>query len=217
MHCLRLAGPGRFRDPIVQFVKPGRTRYYRDTSYQWGEKCSQRMVAAAVIEGQAAAILSSIQLRDDWQERITTLLATPEEIAGAEGRRREILARPERLKRLYVLGDLDESDYLAHSALLKARLPALRPRFLQEVSGAAEALSNLPRIWNAAMAQEKKELLGSAFEAVYVRDLRIEAVKPRPAFRCLFELQRRERRDSNPHLVNTLRVPRLRWAWSPQR
>ncbi len=85
-------------------------------------------------------------------------------------------------------------------------MAALDPPVAVDVSEAAGALLDFAHFWDHEPdPQERNKLLRVIFEQVWVRDRRIVAVMPRPAFVPYFQFgtlagggERRERRDSNP-------------------
>ena len=116
-------------------------RYYRDPSRQQGGDCDQRMVRADDAEAALGAFLGRLVLPANWQERVLEIL---QEQLGDKRDVTQERARIEkqliRLKRLYVLGDLTELEYLAERDRLQAQLVTLTPPAMPDLERAAELL-----------------------------------------------------------------------------
>jgi hypothetical protein len=62
--------------------------------------------------------------------------------AGEVARRAQLRGQLERLKDLYVLGDLPRDSYLQQKAIIEGELGALEPEVVTDVTAAAAALTN---------------------------------------------------------------------------
>ena len=74
-------------------------------------------------------------------------------------------------------------------AEIDAAIQAATPTETVSLSAAADLLSDLPRLWDAATLEERQRLIAPLIDRVYVDiDLRcIAAIDPTPAFRSLLE------------------------------
>jgi len=85
----------------------GDTRYYRDPARDQGRDCNQRQVRAEEAEEALGDFLAALTLPRDWQERVLAIIqgraSNPREVARERAR---LEGQPDRLKRLFVLGDL---------------------------------------------------------------------------------------------------------------
>jgi len=73
-----------------------------------------------------------------------------------------------RLKRLFVLGDLLETAYRTERDRLRAQLLALTPPVMPDLEWAAEILQDFGRIWEAATLKERRQIVHTLLEAVYL-------------------------------------------------
>ena len=120
-------------------------------------------------------------------------------------RRRQLSGQLERLKDLYVIGDLSKSDYEIKRNVLEGELEASHPRAVVDLTAAAAALTNFSLFWEREKSPgERNNLLRHIFESVSVNGDQLVAVTPREAFLPYFHFgadgvwEQRERRDSNP-------------------
>ena len=96
-----------------------------------------------------------------------------------------------RLGKAFVDGLFPDSEYHRQKSLLEMELESL---VVPEANAAEEAgrlLNDLPRLWKNANLDEKRRLLLSMLDAAYVdakEEKRIVAIRPKPAFRHIFEV-----------------------------
>lgn len=165
-------------------------RYYRDVSRQQGLSCAQGMIPAEDIEEQVGAWLRRVTLPGAWRARVLAILAERERARPrSTGESQEALtARLRRLRDAYVLGDYDRAEYLAERERLRERLAQAAARANGNgaaLTAAAALLDDFGSLWDRANLAERKRILGTVFEAVYVRGRDLVAVQPRGPFRDL--------------------------------
>ena len=89
------------------------------------------------------------------------------------------------------MGLYAEEDYASEKRLLEDRLGSLVVPGIDAAEEAGKLLQDLPRLWNGATLSERRMLLTTMLDAVYI-DLvdaqAIVAIKPKPAFRPLFDI-----------------------------
>ncbi len=96
-----------------------------------------------------------------------------------------------RLREVYLEGDLPRDQYGERKRSLEVQLASL---VIPDVDAAREAgklLEQLPALWEEADLSERRQLLTAMLEAVYVdtvEEQAIVALKPKPAFRALFQI-----------------------------
>jgi hypothetical protein len=105
----------------------------------------------------------------------------------------------ERLRDLYVMGDLSKSEYVLRRQALEDELSRTRPPFDPRLDKAEEVLADFGRIWTLEDEPAKgRRLLATLFDRVWQDGGTIVAVKPRKAFLRYFqaadELARRRER-----------------------
>ena len=179
---------GRLRGAFVS----GKS-YYRDIAREQGRACDQRMVHADLAEAALGGFLSRLVLPADWRAQILVLVKvrvkTADNMEAEQGRINTLL---ERLKRLFLLGDLGEREYVAERDRLRNQLAALVPPALPDLERAAALLRDFGKLWDAATPPERKQILQTLLAAVYLDVDRgpVVAVEPRAQFAALFAMMR---------------------------
>ncbi|MFC1961056.1 recombinase family protein, partial [Chloroflexota bacterium] len=107
-------------------VKHGLRRYYRDAGRERGMNCNQKRVIAEAIETQVEEVIASMTLPPAWQERSALLAQATPEVEQLEERRRMLEAKQQRLKKLYLRGDITEKQYEKQGQQLQRELQAVR-------------------------------------------------------------------------------------------
>lgn len=166
-------------------TKGGRVRYYRDTAWRKGDECSQRMVRAGVVEEQVVGRLLRLRLPEAWARRVAMLVEGGPEVERLERQRRIVNSRAERLKRLFLRGDIGEREYERRRRGIEAELGRLVPGELDlgQVEGWLEDLSV---VWEPAAPAQRRLLVHILVRSVHVRGEVVERVEPRGPFVELF-------------------------------
>ena len=100
----------------------------------------------------------------------------------------------QRLKRLgkaYVDGLYPDDDYRREKRALEEKLATLVVPGVDAAKEAGELLERLPSLWEEANLSERRKLLLSMLDAVYIDtadEKAVVAIRPKPAFRPLFEI-----------------------------
>ncbi len=167
-------------------------RYYRDPAYDQSRDCDQRLVGADAAEEALGAFLRRLTLPPDWRERV---LAMVQEQAGRPVHeirleQERIEGQLERLKRLFILGDIGEAEYRLERDRLKAQLDALDPPRMPDLTKAAELLGNFGQIWDAATPEERRQIARTLLAKAYLDADRgpVVAIEPKPEYEPLFRL-----------------------------
>ncbi len=114
-----------------------------------------------------------------------------DEVKRVERERKRVEERIRRLREVYLEGDLPRDHYTDRKRNLENQLASL---VIPDVDAAREAgklLQQLPTIWEEADLSERRKLLTAMLEAVYVdtvEERTIVALRPKPAFRALFQI-----------------------------
>ncbi len=97
-----------------------------------------------------------------------------------------------KLGQVYLDDDnMDHEDYRRSKMKLESQLVSLQVPGLDAVQEAGKLLEDLPKLWKRANLDERRRILMSMLEAVYVEckeEKQIVAIKPKPAFRPIFEM-----------------------------
>ena len=103
-------------------------------------------------------------------------------------RRRELVSQLERLRDLYVMGDLSKNEYVLRRQTLEEELSRTQPPFDPRLDKAEEVLADFAHIWALEDDSAKRgRLLSTLFDRVWQDGGTIVAVKPREAFLRYFQ------------------------------
>ena len=168
--------------------------YYREVSNWRGFTdcpCAGRGALMERVDAQVAAIFRQLELPEDWQTELQTLLEEDEDVETLNHRRARLIEERKRLKRMQVKGEFEEdlevySQEMARIARQLAELPA--PGDLEGLENAAQMLSQLSAVWDEATLIERRDLLRIALREVKVDvpQARLVTLEPYPIFVPLF-------------------------------
>jgi site-specific DNA recombinase len=172
-------------------------RYYRCyKAIQEPGGCTQIYGARADdLETAIEQLVLALKLPPDWRRQVNGYLNGGPDLEGIERQRQLLEARLERLKRLYLEGDIDEAEYDAERDKTRRDLARLVTPEAVSVEAAAALLENFGLVWEQATLIEKKKILYEIFQKIVVRDKAIVEVVPRPAFVPLFNQFGRKEND----------------------
>jgi site-specific DNA recombinase len=195
--CARCGGVMR-----GSYSSVSRQRYYRDPAKERGQTCDQRMVRAERAEEALGDFLGQLSLPDDWKAQVLDIIEG--KVGSAQQIEREqsrLQAQLERLKKLFVLGDITDVEYKAERDRLRAKLAALSPLNLPDLEEAGRILQNFGLIWDAATDKERQRILQILLNAVYLDSGErgpVVAVEPKADFGPLFEVVKIIRSETDP-------------------
>jgi site-specific DNA recombinase len=174
--------------------------------------CDQASLTSDRIDDQLAVVLGAfaIPVHDGATllEYVAERMAQP---TGAAAERARLDRKLERLKELYLDGDVDQLDFHRQRREVQAALAALPlddvvdPAALDVM---ATYLTDLATAWAQATAGERNNVMRDLFDAVWIEDRTVVAVTPRAEVVPYMEyaacqltggvFHLRKRRDSNP-------------------
>jgi len=129
-------------------------------------------------------------------DRVLAKLQLQEEASRIQKERQALEGRLRRLGRTFVDGLISEDDYQREKRALEERMTSLVSPDQDAAAQAGKLLEDLPELWKKATISEQRRLLLTMVDAVYVdarEEKRIVAMKPKPAFRPLFEIATMEK------------------------
>ena len=156
--------------------------------------------------------ISSFHIPDDYQQRI---LDAHRKLQSAykddvTNQKAALQKRLQRVKELYEWGHKSKEEYFADYKMIQTQLQSLTPAKDQAKSleRLALFLKDISLAWKQSDEQQRNRLAKQLFDIVWIKDKRVLAVTPRPAFKPFFDLQYdglsqgvmhvRPRGDSNP-------------------
>ena len=126
------------------------------------------------------------------------------EVERLEQERIQAEQRLKRLGKAYVDGLYSDDDYRREKRSLEEKLASLVVPGVDATKEAGKLLENLPTLWREANLPERRKVLMSMLEAVYVDTVEEKAIVgicPKPAFMPLFEIAT-TREGSDVFLIN---------------
>lgn len=149
-----------------------------------------RFVAPVSLRNDLGDVL--VRARDHVVVVHVPYLLEPAVEAKADVVRRRVrpaLAVPqlERLRDLYLLGDLTKPEYLLRRQAIEEQLQRAKPPANPNIDRARKLLEDFASFWEVETdPNERRKLTGNLFEHVSQKDGRVVAVKPHAAFASYF-------------------------------
>ena len=177
-------------------------RYMRctTTARRGRDACEQPMVPAELLEAQVAAYVGGMVLPDQYltavRQELQRRLAVPDS-GEAERLRREL----ERWKRLFVLGEIDETRLRRETAPLKRRLADLTRPSNFDLDAAVRRLREMGSMWSGSPRALQRDFVREVFARMEVRGPQIVAITPKEAYSPLFLLDRADRFNGDQGVV----------------
>jgi hypothetical protein len=177
----------------AQTYKSGR-RYYQEHRGSRGHAvcpASGGSISCEVADEQIGKIVEAIQLGPRWEEEVLSIIAVEDEMEKVKDRRQRVQERLRRLGRAYVDGVYDDDEYRRQKRTLELELESL---VLPEADAASEAgrlIERLPDLWAGATEEERRRLLVTMLDAVYVDtkdERRIVAIRAKAPFKAVFQV-----------------------------
>ena len=155
-------------------------------------------------DAQIGRIVGAIILPDAWMDRVLAKIHLTDEVGRIKGERVQVQGRLKRLGDVYLDDLKTRDDYLRERKILEAKLDSLVVPGVDAAKEAGKLLEDLPPLWEEANLAERRKLLLTMLDAVYVdtvEEKSIVAIRPKPAFRPLFEVAT-TREGSDVVLIN---------------
>ena len=122
-------------------------------------------------------------------DRVLARLHLADEVARIQQERQLAEQRLKRLGKAYVDGLYPDDDYRREKRALEENLATLVVPGVDAAIEAGKLLESLSTLWEEANLTERRKLLMSMLDAVYVdtvEEKAIVAIRPKPAFQHLF-------------------------------
>ena len=169
-------------------------RYYREHRGSRGSGYCvdrSRSLPCDLPDEQMGRIIESILLPKSYMDQVVAEIQLVDEVQRVERERKRMEERLRRLREVYLEGDLPRDQYSERKRSMETQIASL---IIPDVDAAKEAgrlLEDLPTLWEEADLGERRKLLTAMLEALYVdtvEERSIVALKPKPAFRALFQI-----------------------------
>lgn len=156
-------------------------RHYRDTAHEHSAQCSRRgLMDADKLERQVKQAIGEISLPREWRARITQLATATPERSRIDEERRLLSSQLERLRKLFVNGDLADEEYDRKREQINKQLEVLAAQEPSPTIPVRQMAKTLRYFLDHATPDESKRIFRALFRAVYVGEgiERIELRKP---------------------------------------
>ena len=143
------------------------------------------------IEGQAAEILLGLVIPADWRDRVLKrMLKESPDYAGLKKQHAFLQGQLDRLKKLFVMGDMTEKEYRKQRDEGQAQINALplpAQGRLIDLEQATDVVNNLQGMWDGATLKERETWFKLMLSRVHIYDGQIESIEPTPLLLALLE------------------------------
>ncbi len=141
-------------------------------------------IMADCIDKQVATVVHSLELQPHWKAKMARLAVASYDGPNPE----ELREKRRRLGKAYADGAFTDQEYKVRLAEIDGQIEQTSVITPPAIEDAVKLFDDIPMLWNEATTEERRTLVKSLVELVYV-DLEtkhVTAVKPTPAFRALF-------------------------------
>ena len=177
----------------AQTYNSGNTYYREHKGSRGAGACvnSSGSMRCHIPDDQMGQIIGAITLPESWMDRVLARIQLADEVAKVDRERKKLEQRLKRLGQVYLDELMDYEDYRRQKRQLEDRLSDLVIPGAEAAQQAGRLLESLPDLWEKAELPERRRILMTMLDAVYVEcreEKQIVAIKPKPAFRPLFEV-----------------------------
>ncbi|MGK5091403.1 recombinase family protein, partial [Deltaproteobacteria bacterium TL4] len=144
-----------------------------------------------ISDEQIGKLIEAIELSPMWLEEVLAIISVKDEVEKVKKRRQEVMEKQRRMAKAYIDGLFPEEEYRRQKRLLEMELESLVVPKANAAEEAGKLIMNLPKLWTESNLDERRRLLLSMLDAVYVdakEEKRIVAIKPKPPFRPVFQV-----------------------------
>ena len=150
-----------------------------------------RSMPCDVPDNQIGRIVQAIVLPEVWMDRVLARIHLADDVERVQHERVQTEQRLRPLGTAYVDGLYSHEDYHSEKRALDDKLATLVVPGVDAAMEAGKLMKNLPVLWEEADLTERRKLLMAMLDAVYVdtvEERSVVAIRPKPAFRPIFEI-----------------------------
>ncbi|GAB5490318.1 MAG: hypothetical protein Phog2KO_05330 [Phototrophicaceae bacterium] len=135
-------------------------------------------IKADYLENEVIKYLEEIVIPDDWHNRIMNNMAKNNDVKLDN--QNAMKQKLERLKTLFLLGDIAEEEYMIERDKINQFLKPMKPKVLDfdALSHVANLMKNIKAIWQVATLPERDRLAKMLFRKIYVNEKSVIAIEP---------------------------------------
>ena len=184
----------------AQTYKNGNRMYREHRGSRGIGRCVNRSgsIRCHTPDEQIGQIIGAIVLPEAWLDRVLAQIHLVDEVKRVVEERVQVQHRLKRLGRVYLDGLLLIDEYRRQKQLLEDKLTSLVVPGVDAAREAGKLLEDLPGLWEKANLGERWQILFTMLDAVYVdakKEKAIIAIRPKPAFKALFEIATTRKRS----------------------
>jgi DNA invertase Pin-like site-specific DNA recombinase len=158
-------------------------RFYRDPAPAYGRPCDQvKLVAAEVVENRLVEFFHGLRLPDDIRDGVIRKLQGAQELDKSEEAKTRLNNQLERAKRLFVLGDISETEYQHDKARIESLRSQIQPVQTADLQEASKLLETFGTVLAKATSSEQKQFFHTVLQDVYVENKKVVAIRPKPIY-----------------------------------
>ena len=177
----------------AQTYNSGRSYYREHTGSRSHAICPAEgaSMPCHVPDEQMGRIVEAIELRPKWLEEVLAIISVQDEVERVRKQRQDGQEKLRRMAKAYIDGLFPDAEYHRQKRLLEMELESLVVPQANAAEEAGNLLKDIPRLWKGATMEERRKLLLTMLDAVYVdarEEKRIVAIKPKPPFRPVFQV-----------------------------
>ena len=136
-------------------------------------------------------LVSAIELGPRWLEEVLTIISLKDEVHRVKKARQDLEEKMRRMVKTYQDGLFPDEEYNRQKKLIEMELESLVVPAADASEEAGRLIMNLKSLWFEANLEEKRKLLLTMLDAVYVdaRETKsIVAIRPKPPFNAIFQV-----------------------------
>ena len=143
------------------------------------------------IDDQVDKLVCAIELGPQWLEEVLSIISLKDEVTRVKKERLAVLEKQRRMGKAYVDGLFPYEEYHRQKKLLEMELESLVVPAANADEEAGKLIMNLKNLWAEANLEERRKLLLTMLDAVYVdtrKTKSIVAIRPKPPFKPVFQV-----------------------------
>jgi hypothetical protein len=171
----------------AQTYKNG-NRYYREHNGSRSHgNCPSTggSIKCDIADEHVGRLIEAIELGPRWMEEVLSIVSLKDEVLRINEERQRTQEKLRRMTKAYIDGVFPDEEYHRQKRLLEMELESLVVPKANAAEEAGKVIADLPRLWAGANEEEKRRLLLTMLDAVYVdakEDKAIVAIKPKATF-----------------------------------
>ena len=136
-------------------------------------------------------MIKAIELGPQWLEEVLSIISLENEVDKVNKKRQAAQKKLRRMAKAYSDGVFPDEEYHRQKKLLEMELESLVIPQANAAQEAGKLIMDLPGLWAGAKEEERRKLLLSMLDAVYIdakKAKSIIAIKPKPPFKPVFQV-----------------------------